>query len=267
MKCQKSSIVIVCMSAVLIILTLRLFFTGDEAESVQVIGGAKQSYTSMYPELYAKPVTEYQYPDGDTKVAFLTFDDGPSNYTEVVLDELKEQGVKATFFVVGEYMSDTRIEYLKRIIEEGHTIGLHTYSHDYKKIYASVEAFLDDYDKLNTLLYEELGFKPNIYRFPGGSNNYLNTDVRDDIIKEMNRRGYTYYDWNISAEDSVGSPTKASIIKNITKDINQYQYPVVLMHDSESNALTAEMLPEIIGEFRERGFQFDTVEKREPLHF
>lgn len=273
MKFRKSDAVIIGMSITLILLTARLVVIsrGSRLDAALEVSGQGldnlPEYVSMYPNLYVDPLDEYIYPDGETKVAFLTFDDGPSTYTCSVLDILREEGVKATFFVIGDNMSEERIECLKRIIDEGHTLGLHTYTHEYKEIYHSVESFLDDYDKLNQFLNDELGIKTNIYRFPGGSFTVYNKHIRSELIEEMERRGYVYYDWNVSAEDSVGSPTARSIMKNINKDVFRYDAPVILMHDSETNALTAKLLPEIIHEIKEQGYIFETIDKRSPLHF
>lgn len=273
MKFKKSDNIIKIMSIILILLTARLVAISSRSgvdASLTVNGqgvGSIPDYVSLFPNLYAEPLNGYIYPDGEQKVAFLTFDDGPSIYTFNVLDILKEEGVKATFFVIGNNMSEERIECLKRIIDEGHTLGLHTYSHEYNEIYNSVETFLKDYDKLNQFLYDELGIKTNIYRFPGGSYTTYNKHIRNDLIDEMSRRGYVYYDWNVSAEDSVGNPTAYSIMKNINKDVFRFSTPVILMHDSEANALTAKLLPEIIYEIKEKGYTFDTLDKRLPVHF
>lgn len=278
MKFHKSDVIIAGMSLILTFLTLRLLFSENKAKAGQelmslTVSNQRQElesspkYVSMYPDLYVESISDFMYPDGEEKVAFLTFDDGPSSYTHEVLDILKKEGIKATFFVVGNSMSEDRIECMKRIIEEGHAIGLHTYSHEYKQIYKSVESFLEDINKLNDFLYEELRIKPNIYRFPGGSYTVYNKHIRAELIEEMKRRGYVYYDWNTSAEDSIGNPTKSSIMKNIRKDAFRFQTPVILMHDSEINSLTVQLLPEIIKEIKEKGYTFDTVDKRAPIQF
>ena len=184
-----------------------------------------------------------------------------------IVDTLKKYNAKATFFVIGDNLTEEKISYMKRAIEEGHIIGLHTYSHDYNKIYSSVTDFLSDYDKLRQVLLETLNYSPTIFRFPGGSYCSYGTCIREALISEMTRRGYTYYDWNVSAEDSVGTVTAHSIHKNIFPKVYEYSSPVILMHDSASNRLTAELLPDIIEELQANGYSFDTLELREPLHF
>lgn len=224
-------------------------------------------YKNAFPELYAKgedaleAVTELQ------KTVYLTFDDGPSKNTGKVLDVLKEYGVKATFFVIGKDLTEEGIEYMKRAVAEGHDIGMHTYSHNYKKIYASVSSFLADYDELRKELEEILGFAPNIFRFPGGSYCSYCKNIRKELIEEMTRRGYSYYDWNVSAEDSVGTVTAYSIRKNIFPRVYEVSSPVILMHDSSINCLTAELLPELIEKLQAEGYTFEVLTAREPLHF
>ena len=224
-------------------------------------------YRDAFPELYAgedgalEAVTELQ------KTVYLTFDDGPSKNTGKVLDVLKKYDVKATFFVIGKDMTEEGIGYLKRAVKEGHAIGMHTYCHDYKKIYASVGDFLADYDKLRQELTELLGFAPNIFRFPGGSYCSYGKNIRKELMEEMTRRGYSYYDWNVSAEDSIGTVTAYSIRKNIFPRVYEVSSPVILMHDSSINCLTAELLPEIIEKLQAEGYTFETLKAREPLHF
>lgn len=201
------------------------------------------------------------------KIAYLTFDDGPSELTPKVLDILKEYDVKATFFLIGEEITPEREDIVRRIVEEGHTIGLHTYTHDYTELYRSVDSFLSDYEKVFLRIYEVTGIKPTIFRFPGGSRNIHAGKICSEIAVEMERRGFCYYDWNVSAEDSVGTPTAYSIRTNIFKDVYRYNEPVLLMHDSLANKLTVTMLPEIIKALKESGYSFDTLENRECCQF
>ena len=224
-------------------------------------------YVNAFPELYAYEETLVSTSSEIEKTVYLTFDDGPSKNTEKILDTLKKYNAKATFFVIGDNLTEEKIGYMKRAIEEGHIIGLHTYSHDYTKIYSSVTDFLSDYDKLRQVLLETLNYSPTIFRFPGGSYCSYSSCIREELISEMTRRGYTYYDWNVSAEDSVGTVTAYSINSNIFPKIYKISSPVILMHDSATNRLTAELLPDIIEELQTNGYSFETLELREPLHF
>jgi peptidoglycan/xylan/chitin deacetylase (PgdA/CDA1 family) len=237
-------------------------------------------YVTRYPELYAPEINsggEEKDASGSLssdneqgvakKIAYLTFDDGPSEQTATVLDILKEEGIHATFFLVGEEITAETEEIVKRMVEEGHTVGLHTYSHDYEFIYRSVDNFLSDYEKLYRRLFEVTGQKTSIFRFPGGSTNRYGKAVISTLKKEMERRGFCFYDWNVSAEDMVGTPTRYSIRSNIFKDVFRYDEPVILMHDAAANALTVSMLKDIIEEIRKGGYDFDTLDHRERCQF
>lgn len=244
-------------------------------------------YVTRFPDLYApEPETaeeqkatgeepggqEENFVDGKEvnvteKIAYLSFDDGPSEETIRVLDILKEEGVHATFFLIGEEITPEREEIVRRIVEEGHSIGLHTYCHDYKQMYSSVDAFLEDYEKVYQRIYEVTGVRPVIFRFPGGSKNRYVSSIKDEVVAEMERRGFCYYDWNVSAEDMVGTPTAYSIRTNIFKDVFRYDEPVILMHDSKANKLTVSLLADVIKEIRKAGYSFDTLEHRECCQF
>ncbi len=224
-------------------------------------------YVQHYPNLYAHSEAEYKSPDDGKKVCFLTFDDGPSANTLKVLDVLDEKNIKATFFVIGEEINEANASILKEVVNRGHHIGIHTYVHDYDKIYKSVDSFLKDYDKAFQRIEEVTGIRPYIYRFPGGSYNYYLKRIRKELVAEMERRGFIYYDWNVSGEDSVGSPTAYSIKKNISRDLNRYQCPVILLHDGQTNPLTAKVLGGIIDYIESKGYEFDTLNHREPCQF
>lgn len=240
----------------------------SEAERFpKLYAAAEQETTEEEPESGEKSENGEEVLQQENKVVYLTFDDGPSKNTGKVLDVLTHYGIKATFFVIGKDLSEEGMEQLKRAAAEGHVIGMHTYCHDYRKIYSSVDSFLEDYDTLRETLEELLGESPSLFRFPGGSYCTYCKPIRKELIEEMTRRGYTYYDWNVSAEDSVGTVTRYSIRKNIFPRIYEVNQPIVLMHDSPSNGLTAELLPEIIEELLAEGYRFSTLKEREPLHF
>lgn len=223
------------------------------------------SKTENYPYLYAKgEVTEQELPE---KTVFLTFDDGPSRNTVKILDTLAEYDVCATFFVIGENLTEDGLEIAKRASEEGHMLGMHTETHQYDKIYHSVESFLADYDKLASRFVEAFGECPAIFRFPGGSYSAYINPIKIDLKEELSRRGFLGYDWNVSGEDSVGTPTAASIKKNIFDTIDGQKQPIILLHDSPCSNLTAEVLPDILEKLIADGYQFRTLECREPYQF
>ena len=223
-------------------------------------------YTLMYPNLY----TVYSVPkelEKGRKVAYLTFDDGPSENTFQVLDILEEKDIKATFFVVGSAIKKNNQDSLERMIHEGHTIGIHTYSHRCNEIYCSVERFLEDFNIVYQQLYDLTGERVQIYRFPWGSNNGYSKNIKDALMEEMDRRGFTCYDWNVDTNDSVGKPSAYSILRNIRRDIKNQDQPIILMHDSSINDLSVQILPDVIRLLEELGYEFDTLENREPYQF
>lgn len=251
-----------------VFVTLENEIAYDQTKSAGMEESKSPDYVNLYPNLYASPKTEWEEIPKDQKVCFLTFDDGPSKNTLKVLEVLKEQQIKATFFVVGEEIeSEENKEILKEVAKQGHLIALHTYSHDYDKIYSCVDAFLSDYDKVFNLVEEVTGQRLYMFRFPGGSYNPYVKRIRREIIDEMKRRGFVYYDWNVSGNDSVGSPSPYSIKKNINKDLTRYQLPVVLLHDGKPNKLTAQSLSGIIDSIRKKGYSFGVLDERFPCQF
>lgn len=226
------------------------------------------SYQSKYENLFVE--NNYQYIDNaDEKICYLTFDDGPDiNVTPKILDKLKEYNIKATFFVIYNDSEEAKALY-KRIVEEGHTIGIHTASHRYDKIYDSVEAYLEDFNKISEYVEEVTGVKAEIFRFPGGSVNPYNVSFHYQLIAEMLRRGYTYYDWNVSGEDAVVSSTnKSEIVDNVLSSDSEMKRKIVLLHDGLGHGMTAEALPEIIEALQEQGYKFSSLNKNiKPITF
>ena len=187
------------------------------------------------------------------KMVYLTFDDGPSIYTNEILDIMAEYNVKATFFVVGD-SSESAKKIYKRIVDEGHAIGLHSYSHDYKKIYNSLEDFDKDFTKLWDLLYDTIGFRPTIFRFPGGSANQVHKHGMEEFIKYLNDKSVVYFDWNALNEDATGVDyTEEQLINNIISDVKRKNRSIVLMHDASSKKTTVNSLPELIETLIEGG--------------
>lgn len=195
------------------------------------------------------------------KKAFLTFDDGPSDNTLKVLETLDKYNIKATFFMIAEEITPEREELVKKMIAEGHVVGVHTYSHNRNEIYKDKEACIADIKKTYDKLLDVTGQAPCYYRFPYGSANCYITGYCNAVIRDLNDMGLSYIDWNVSGEDSVGKPTKASIMKNI-KTFDKYIEPVILLHDGSSNKLTAEILPEIIEKIKAAGYEFGTMDER-----
>ena len=182
--------------------------------------------------------------DSGIHKVYLTFDDGPSANTDQILDILDEYGVKATFFVVGK---EGYNDQYRRIVEEGHTLGMHSYSHVYHDIYESVEAYGQDLEKLHTYLYELTGVDSRIVRLPGGSSNTVSKDKIQDIIAYLGQQGMTYYDWNVSSGDAASGYVSAQqIADNVLNHVSEHHTSIVLMHDASGKNTTVEALPIIL---------------------
>lgn len=198
----------------------------------------------------------------ETKYAYLTFDDGPSENTIKILDFLKANQIRATFFVIGKNNMD---DIYKRIVEEGHTLAIHSNTHDYKGIYQSVDSFMDDINTLSNHLEEITGVRPTIMRFPGGSNNtvsnrYGGEDLMEQIIETVNEAGYTYFDWNVDSMDASAShQDKNVIINSVLNGAANKKEAIILMHDAAAKTTTVDALPQIVAGLREKGFVFGKI--------
>ena len=180
---------------------------------------------------------------------YLTFDDGPSvENTNAVLDALKEHNIKATFFLVGENV-EKYPEIARRIVAEGHTIGIHCYSHDYKVLYESVDAYVADFEKAKAVVYEATGVEARLFRFPGGSINSYNKKVYKDIAETMTENGYIYFDWNASLEDAVKKSTPELLLTNAKESTLGRKKVVMLAHDVVYN--TTLCIHDLIEQFPE----------------
>lgn len=239
----------------------------SETDGIEVIEAGNGYMVKITGEPEGESGTVSVSSDGNVKIAYLTFDDGPSENTGRVLEILKQYDIRATFFLIGENVNEKTKTYLEEMTEAGHAIGIHTYSHDYDEIYSSKDAYYEDFNKAAEKIKEYTGVTPFIYRFPGGTKNRYAGELTATVMKELGEKGYICFDWNVSAEDSVGKPTEYSIMQNIKKDVFSYDKPVILMHDSSINELTAEMLPKIIELLLENGYIFDTLNNREQYVF
>lgn len=191
-----------------------------------------------------KDVTAVE-PEAAHKV-YLTFDDGPSKYTEEILDILDEYDVKATFFVLGKE-NEHSIEMIREIAERGHTLGMHSYSHRYADVYRSVDDFSADFYRIYAYILENTGIQSTCYRFPGGSSNTvsdLDMHVFADFLAEQE---IEYYDWNLSSGDGGSVLLDVdTLVRNSTQDIEKHETSIILMHDAASRPTTVEALPQII---------------------
>lgn len=219
-----------------------------------VVDGSEAADIAEAAELENRHVLDGSSNSAGIRKVYLTFDDGPGPNTDKILDILEQYGVKATFFVVGK---EGYAEQYRRIVEEGHTLGMHSYSHKYNEIYASLDAYKNDLNKLHDFLYELTGEDCNIVRFPGGSSNTIsNVDMRE-LISYLNEENIVYYDWNVSSGDATGNYKNADrIAANVLESIDQYNNAIILFHDAAGKDSTVEALPIIIEKILESS---DTV--------
>jgi peptidoglycan/xylan/chitin deacetylase (PgdA/CDA1 family) len=251
---------------------------GDLTTSVEVSGSVQKylaaSYTLTYTvrdeagnetsverTVVVEPMdrVETVYPDG--KIIYLTFDDGPGGYTQRLLDILAKYNVKATFFVVGT----GSVSLLDDIVDQGHSIAIHAYSHDYKKIYASEDAYFEDLLSMQQLIYDHTGVWTTLIRFPGGSSNTassFNKGIMTTLVAEVEEKGLTYFDWNVDSDDAGGANTADEVYENVTEGVVGITNSVVLMHDIKE--YTVEAIERIIIWGLENGYTFRALTPEGP---
>lgn len=189
-------------------------------------------------------------------VIYLTFDDGPGDSTAYLLDVLKEHNVKATFFVTGR--GDDSL--IKREYEEGHTIGLHSYTHNYSYIYRNTDNYFEDLNDVQQIVKEQTGVESKLLRFPGGSSNLVSTryDGRSHIMSiltsEVEEKGFTYFDWNVDSRDAGGASTADEVYDNVIDALKWGEESIVLQHDVKD--FSVEAVEKIIEYGKENNFIF-----------
>lgn len=234
-----------------------------EIKKLNTTKEAKQVALKEIEEKDAKARAEYNKikEEKGIKTIYLTFDDGPSDNTPKVLDILKKNNVKATFFVIGK---NNKHDLYKRIVDEGHAIAIHTYSHEYGEVYASEEAFFKDLYKLRDAIKAKTGLEPKVTRFPGGSSNRkASNELKNKIINRLTKEGYVYQDWNCDSRDASGSKVPVqTLVKSSTscknREIN------LLMHDAQAKTTTVEALQQIIDHYKKEGYIFDVLTTESP---
>ncbi len=221
--------------------------------------GNKNKYEQTVSVVDKLPVKDKG--QSDEKIVYLTFDDGPSANTQKILDVLDQYNAKATFFVTG---TNQKYNYLiKEAHKRGHTIALHTYSHDYSKVYSSVDAYFQDLNQLGEMVKKEIGYVPRYIRFPGGASNTVSRKycpgIMSTLVKEVKNRGYQYYDWNADSTDASGNHVAVSkLIANGTS--SQANNINLLCHDTDAKSTTVEALPSIIQYYQQKGYQFKGID-------
>lgn len=220
--------------------------------------------TVTKPKPAKKPTVVAQNPKPTGKVCYLTFDDGPTANTLKILKILDKYNVKATFFVIDT--KQTKIEYVKQIHAAGHTIGLHSSSHNYAQIYKSTTNYFKDLEKISNTVKKYTGVDSKVIRFPGGGSNTVSRNYKKGIMStlavQVTKKGYTYFDWNLDSEDaSAVTVSRTRIINNVLKGAKGKSSICVLMHDAASKTTTVEALPKIIEGLKKQGYTFKPLTK------
>ena len=249
---------------------------GDLTSKIKKLGEVNTSAAGEYEISYqvedssgnvseAKRVVKVLSEPDANKVIYLTFDDGPSyTVTASILDILKEENVKATFFVINH--SDDLNYLIKREFDEGHTVALHSYTHNYGQIYTSVDAYFEDLEAIKNKVKSITGVDSNIIRFPGGSSNTVssfNPGIMTTLANEVGNRGYIYFDWNVSSGDAGGAYTASEVYNSVIGNLND-RTNIVLMHDFESNYKTLNALRDIITYGKNNGYTFARITEATP---
>jgi peptidoglycan-N-acetylglucosamine deacetylase len=204
------------------------------------------------------------YSPVDDKTVYITFDDGPTYViTDKILDVLKKKNVKATFFVVGKEI-EGREKVLKRIYDEGHSIGVHTYSHNFRKIYRNEDIFVDEMCRTSKLVHDITGFAPSALRYPGGSSSHLSNNV----LNRLHSNGFRVYDWNVSIGDGINSNLSSLKLLENSKACKGGCYRrIILMHSNSNNINTVKALPQIIDYYKAAGFKFAPITYDTPEYY
>ena len=199
--------------------------------------------------------------DTTTKKVYLTFDDGPGSQTGKILDILKKNHVKATFFVTGKEDASSKKIY-QRIVKEGHTLAMHSYSHIQDVIYDSKEAFEKDLKQINRCLYEATGVHTKFYRFPGGSSTQNTSLPIQNFIDVLKKNHYLYLDWNVISPDiNNANATKEQVVTGVMQGVDAYDTAVVLMYDVADKPMTVKALPSIIKQIKAKNYELLPVDE------
>ena len=199
------------------------------------------------------------------KVVYLTFDDGPGPYTAQLLDVLDKYGVKVTFFVTNQYPSYQNL--IAQEAQRGHTVAIHTYSHNYSEVYSGVNAYFKDLEKMSAICEAQTGEKPKIIRFPGGTSNSISKNyckgIMSQLRQEVEVRGYYYCDWNVDSNDAGGARSASAVAANVIAGIKQNNVSVVLQHDVHKYSVEA--VDEIIAWGLANGYTFLPLDESSPM--
>jgi hypothetical protein len=266
---EKAGNIFSCLSALLFVIVSAFVFNFLIADFVSpdTAIAANRNFSAIKTGKVKKKATNKTKKKIHQKTAYLTFDDGPSVNTDKVLDILDRYKIKATFFVVGR-TDKASIRRYKEIVKRGHNIGLHSLTHNYKLVYASLDSFKKDVYAIRDIVKKYTGVDSKIYRFPGGSSNGVAKINMHIVIKWIRSAGYQYFDWNLGGTDAAYPPPSANAIYNaIAMYAGSNTDKIVLLHDSKDKVNTLRALPRIIELLKREGYRFAKITKNtKPVH-
>ena len=254
---KKKSLVTILITTLVVILitTITLFFLYPSQSNNSI--ATELTCDSEVSGEFLESVKELA--KGEEKIAYLTFDDGPTiSVTPKILDILKEEDIKATFFVIGKYV-DTHPEIVKRAYEEGHYIANHGYDHNNSNLYKSSESFIEEVKKTDLAIGNAIGIEnycAKVFRFPNGYMSSKNKDKKKEAAAILEKMNYTYIDWNCLNNDSVKKYTNAQLLNNLKKTAKNKNTLVVLMHDTKDVNDSSQVLKDSIAYLRSQGYKF-----------
>ncbi len=245
--------------------------TGDYTLTYTVADAAGNSATATRKVTVRNPVVRPQSvtpPETGTvvpgnKTVYLTFDDGPGPYTEKLLNVLAKYNAKATFFVTNNRPAYNHL--FSRMAQDGHAVAIHTASHNYKKIYASEEAFYADLNEISDVIQQQTGIKPMLTRFPGGSSNTVsrfNPGIMTRLAADLEAKGYRYFDWNVDSNDAGGASSTSEVVNNIKRGIAANSVSIVLQHDIKGFSVDA--VDEVLRWGTANGYTFKALDSTSP---
>ena len=214
-----------------------------------------ETVTTESPDEGGETGTTAQTVESNGHTIYLTFDDGPGPYTEKLLDILKEHDVKVTFFTTHVFPQYESM--IKRAAKEGHAIGIHSYSHDYTKIYASSEAYWNDFNAMQEVIVKQTGEETTLMRFPGGSSNTVSMDtpgIMTQLVKEAGAKGLSYFDWNVASGDAGATTSGDDVLQNCKVGAANHKNAVILCHDVKEYTVNA--MDAFITWAKENGYAF-----------
>lgn len=246
---------------------------GDVTDKVKVKGSVDSSKAGTYTLTYTvkdnfgnkaqvkrkvtvKAIVNDESKAASGKVIYLTFDDGPGKYTEDLLATLKKHNVRATFFVTHGFPAYENV--IAKEAAAGHTVAVHTYTHDYASIYASTDAYWNDFNRMNDIIEKQTGKRTTLFRFPGGSSNTVSASyssgIMTKLVKQADEKGYSYFDWNVSSGDAGGTSSPEGVYQNCVSGVSGRDTSVILCHDIKS--YTVEAMDDFIEWALKEGYTF-----------